>query len=194
MDPKTGKSSFVDSPFKRSTIRALTWGAGCGLVLSLVLLSVYFYTQRPKGWDTQALRVKNTKAEALFRMDERLQETSSGVIFTVDLENATAADITLPSTLTIMQARKGSGALHGSLLKLDREHFIPAHHVVSITLENDDLCAAKADPQSCYDSYFKDEGEIVIFEKTHRYEVHISVPALTPPRNETVTGVPVQKG
>lgn len=76
----------------------------------LVLLCVYFYTQRPKGSDTRALRVKNAKAEALSLMDEQLAEKSIGTIFTVDLENTTGADITLPQTLRVMQATKGTGA------------------------------------------------------------------------------------
>lgn len=52
---------------------------------------------------------------------------------------------------------KETGALHASLLNLDKEYFIPAHHVVSITLENSDLCAPKVEPQSCFDTYFKAE-------------------------------------
>src|SRR5262249_35186533 len=62
------------SPWKRLIVRALAWGVGCGLAISLVLLSVYFYTQRAKGWDTRALRVKNAKAEALSLMNEQLAE------------------------------------------------------------------------------------------------------------------------
>jgi hypothetical protein len=39
-------------------------GVGRGLTISLVLLSEYFYPQRPKGWDTSASRAKNATAEA----------------------------------------------------------------------------------------------------------------------------------
>ena len=173
------------SLWKRLIIRALAWGVGCGLAISVVLLSVYFYAQRPKGWDTGSLRVKNIKAEGLFLMDEKLAVKSTGTMFTVDLENTTGADITLPQTLTVMQEAKATGALHGSLLKLDKEYFLPAYHVVSIRLDNDDLCAAKADPQTCFNSYFKDEAQLVIFDETRRYEVRIPIPAFTTPRAGT---------
>jgi hypothetical protein len=178
------------SPWKRLIIGALAWGVGCGLAISLVLLSVNSYTQRPKGWDTRPLRVKNVKAEGLFLMDEKLAEKSTGTMFTVDLENTTGADITLPQTLTVMQATKATGVLHGSLLKLDKEYFLPAYHVVSITLDNDDLCAAKADPQTCFNSYFKDEAQIVIFDETRKYEIRIPIPAFTPPKSGS--GPPVR--
>ena len=62
----------------RLTAWWLAGGVSCGLVISLVLLSVYFYVQRPKGWDTRSLRVKNAKAEALSLMDEQLAEKSIG--------------------------------------------------------------------------------------------------------------------
>jgi hypothetical protein len=77
------------------------------------------------------LRAKATKAGALSLMDENLEKKSTGVIFTVDLENAPGADIALPQSVTIMEATKATGALHGSLLKLDKEYFLPAHHVAS---------------------------------------------------------------
>ncbi len=169
------------SPLKRVLIPALVGGAVCGLIISLALLAAYFYTRRPKGWDTHALMAKHTQAGAYIRMNEKLEEASSGVIFTVDVENTTPSDIRLPTTVTIMQATKATGALHGSLLKLSREYFLPARHVVSIGLENDDLCAGKDDPQSCFDRYFKEEAEIVIFNETGRYELHIPMPAFTPP-------------
>ena len=183
---KDGEHCGPMSPLKRLVILALAWGASCGLIISLVLLSVYFYTQRPKVWDTRAVRVKAAKAEALSRMDERLEETGSGTDFTVDLENTTGTDITLPSTLTIMQARKGTGSLHDSLLKLDRQYFLPAHHVVSITLANDNLCVAKLDPQNCFDAYFGEDSEIVIFDEMLKYEIHISIPAFTRPKNGVI--------
>jgi hypothetical protein len=82
-----------------------------------------------------------------------------------------------------MQIEKSTGALHGSQLKLDREYFLPAHHVVSVSLDNDNLCVAKLDPQNCFDAYFKKDSEIVIFDETSKYEIHIPIPTFTPPKN-----------
>lgn len=157
MDAKPNEYPTV-SPWLRLIVRALAWGAGCGLGISLVLLAVYFYMQRPKGWDTGAVRARSAEARSLGRLDEHLGEVSSGTTFSVDLENATGEDVTLPSTVRIMQSTKNTGALRGSLLKLDYDYFLPAHHVVSIRLANDDLCAGNRDPQDCFDAYFKDDG------------------------------------
>ncbi len=90
--------SQAPAPWKRLIVRGLAWGFGCGLAVFLVFLAVLFYAQRPKGWDARALRVKNAKAEGLSLMDEHLAEKSTGISFTVDLENTTGADITLPQT------------------------------------------------------------------------------------------------
>jgi hypothetical protein len=123
-------------------------------------------------------------------MGEKLEEKSTGTMFTVDLENTTGADLTLPQTLTVMQTTKGTGALR-SLLKFEKEYFLPGHHVVSVVLENDELCAAKVEAQTCFDSYFKDQSEIVVFDELHKYEIRIGIPALTPPK-PTRYSVPVE--
>ena len=82
-----------------------------------------------------------------------------------------------------MQTDRQTGALHGSLLKLDKEYFIPAGHVVSVVLENDDLCVAKEEPQTCFDAYFKDQSEIVIFDEATKYEIRVAIPTFTAPKN-----------
>ena len=186
MHEKATEHHAVESLWKRLIVRALAWGIGCGVGIATLLLAVYFYMQRPKDWDTSALRVKNVRAEGIDRLDEGLAQTSVGTFFSVDLENTTAADITLSQNLTIMQTTKGTEALHGSLLKLHKEYFVPAHHVVTIMLENDELCAAKVEPQTCFNNYFKDQSQIYIFDDIHKYEVRIPIPAFTAPEGENV--------
>jgi hypothetical protein len=188
MQPEEPKK---ERSWKKFAIRAIAGGFGFGVGAAVVVLIFVWYSERPKSWDTSALRVKGVRAEGLFLMGEKLEEKSTGTMFTVDLENATGADLTLPQTLTVMQTAKGTGALHGSLLKLDKDYFLPGHHVVSVVLQNDDLCAAKVEAQTCFDSYFKDQSEIVVFDELHKYEVHIGVPSLTPPRPSS-NSVPVE--
>ena len=68
----------------------------------------------------------------------------------------------------------------------DKEYFVPAHHVVTITLENVELCAAKVEPQTCFNNYFKDQSQIYIFDDIHKYEARIPIPAFTAPKGENV--------
>jgi hypothetical protein len=170
---------------KRLLIRFFAWGAGCGLILGVVIVASLFYEQRPKAWDTHALRVKYAKAEGLSRLNEKFDEVSSGITFSVDVENTTAADVTLPRTLTTMGQTRGSHSLHGSFLKLGGDYFLPARHVTTISLGSDDLCAANHPPQQCFDSYFKDDENLVIFDESHKYEILIPVPTLTLPHGQT---------
>jgi hypothetical protein len=129
--------------------------------------------------------VKNAKAEGLSRLNDKFDEIGSGVTFSVDVENTTAADATLPRTLATMSQTRGSHSLHGSFLKLASDYFLPSRHVTTISLDSDDLCAANYPPQQCFDSYFKDNENLVIFDEAHKYEILIPVPALTLPTGQT---------
>jgi hypothetical protein len=171
------------STAKRLFIRTFAWGAGCGLVLIVGATAIFFYSQRPKAWDTHRLVVRHAKAEGLSRMNEKFDEVSSGITFSADVENTTAADVTLPASLTLMGQTRGSHSLHGSLLKLGSDYFLPAHHVTTISLDSSELCAANDPPQQCFDSYFKDDEDLVLFDESHKYEILIPVPALTLPKS-----------
>jgi hypothetical protein len=112
-------------------------------------------------------------------------ETGSGVSFSVDLLNTTSSDLTIPKTVIIMQATRGTHTLHSSLLWLAGDYFIPAGHSVSATLENSGFCRANEDPQQCFDDHFKGDDEIVLFDQSPKYEIHISVPPIRIPKNST---------
>jgi hypothetical protein len=182
MDTEQGKTPASIAPWKRLIIRAFAWGVGCGLAISLVLLSLHFYIQRPKNWDTHALRVRNVKAQSLENLkfeQNKLVTTSVGTTFNVDLENTTGADITLPQTVLVTQATKLTGALLGSSLKLAKDFFIPAHHVVTIWIENSELCAAEVHGKVCFDRYFQEYSEIILFDEKAKFEIRIPIPAFT---------------
>ena len=155
-------------------------------MLVFALIAVYVHRQRPKSWNPRALRTLQAKAQPVTRENEKLEEESSGIIFTVDVENATSSDITLPQTLTVMQKTRDSEALHGSFLKFDDDYFIPARHVVTITISADNLCTADFEPQGCYDQTFKGDSEIIVFDNSEKYELRIPIPALTLPAKEPV--------
>ena len=178
----------ISPRLKSIVIRTLVWGFGFGVGVGLVVLAVMFYLERPKGWDTKSIRASNVKAETLSKLDDHdpfaaiavpTDFVSTGNIFSADLQNATGKDITLPASVTIMQTAKETGALHSSLLRLSRNYFLPAHHTVTITLENDDECLSTVKVEDCYNGYFKDESNIVLFDQTQKYEIRIPIPPLT---------------
>jgi hypothetical protein len=84
-----------------------------------------------------------------------------------------------------MAQAKASHALHGSFLKLGREYFLPSHHVTTISLDVEDLCAANDPPQSCFDGYYTDDEYIVLFDEGRKYEILIPVPPFTLPSSQT---------
>jgi hypothetical protein len=182
------------SSTKRLLIRSFAWGVGCGLIMVVAVGGIVLYEQRPKAWDTKSLRVKQAKAEGLSRLNDKFDEISSGITFSVDVENTTANDVTLPRSLTTMSQTRGSHSLHGSFQKLGADYFLPAGHVVTISLDSDDVCAAKESPQECFRSYFKDEESIVVFDEAHKYEIVIPVPALTLPSGQTAPAPPCKNG
>jgi len=190
MDEPLNVLPTISPRVKRIVVRTLVWGFGFGVGIGLIVLAVMFYSERPKGWDTKSLRESSVKAGALSKLDrdpelkqtaeEHWTTTSTGSIFTVDLQNTTGKDITLPASVTIMQMAKGTGALHGSFLKLSKNYFLPAHHTVTITLENDGECSPTVKVEECFNSYFKDESDIVLFDQSQKYEIRIPIPPLTP--------------
>ncbi len=113
-----------------------------------------------------------------------LTETSSGISFSVDLQNTTNEDVTIPKTVIVMQASRGTHTLHDSLLALKGDYFIPAGHSVLATLENSELCAAHEDPHQCFDAFFKNDDEIVLFDESRKYEIHISIPQIQIPKGQ----------
>jgi hypothetical protein len=190
MDEPLNVLPTISPRVKRIVVRTLVWGFGFGVGIGLIVLAVMFYLERPKGWDTKSLRESSVKAGALSKLDrdpelkqtveEHWTTTSTGSIFTVDIQNTTGKDITLPASLTIMQTAKGTGALHGSFLKLPKDYFLPAHHTVTITLENDSECSPTVKVEECFNSYFKDESDIVLLDQSQKYEIRIPIPPLTP--------------
>ena len=173
--------------WKKLLLLGAGFGAGFAIV-SVALVGFWlWYSSRPKPWDAKALLARQVKAEGLSRLNDKFDEISSGVTFTVDIENATAADVTSSGSLSPRGQTRGSMALHGSFLKLPADYFLPTHQVTTIHLDADDLCAANEPPQRCFDSYFKGDQNIVIFDDVHRYQVMIPVPALTLPAGAAKT-------
>lgn len=192
MDIRVDDARTTENKGKYHFVRAFAWGAGFGLAVALVLVFIYYAAQRPKRWDVGALRVNSVKAEGVDLLDDNFDEKSVGTFFTVDLQNTTSEDITLPESVRVMQEAGDTGTLHGSLLKVGKDYFIPAHHVAAITLENHDLCAAHVEPRVCFDNYFGDQKAIVIFDEMHKFEIRIPMPKFSPPNGQSGPGVPVQ--
>jgi hypothetical protein len=120
------------------------------------------------------------------------EEINSGVSFSVDLQNTSSADVTIPKTLIIMQATRGTHTLHDSLLTLEGDYFIPAGHTISVTLKNSEFCAAHEDAHQCFDSFFKNDDEIVLFDQAKKFEIHIAIPPIRIPKDQAMylTGKP----
>jgi len=156
------------------------------VVVSLAFGGVYFYTRHPEGWDKKAVRPAAVNAVPLSRLNDKFEEVGTGVAFTIDLENTRSQDITVSQSVIIMQEDKASYALHGSFLKLDRDVFIPSRHTVRMFLDASDLCVAKYDPQTCFNTYFQNDSYIVLLDNSLKYEIRIPMPKLTIPSEQRV--------
>ncbi len=203
MDEQPNASPTTPPRWKRIILRAAVWGFSFGIGVGLVIVVLAVYTGRQKGWDTKSLRAMSAKAAGRgavtewdadgkpIEYDEKGAEIGRGGIITVDIQNSTGRDITLPASITIMQAKKGTGALHASFLKLSQDYLLPARHTVSVTLDADNLCSiwtvsdSPTPPppvkfEDCLKVYFGDDTEIVLFDQAQKYEIHVAVPVFTP--------------
>ncbi len=169
----------TDSPWKLWALRILLGGLGVGAGLGIVVAISIWMLDRPKGWDTRALQPHHVTVAGIGHAKDngpRLDVDSIGTEFTFDLENTTSEDITLPKSVRVMLSDKNSGSLADSTLVLQKDYFLPAKHTVSINLENANECVATMKTDACFDSFFKDMGEIVIFDQPAKREIKLPIP------------------
>ena len=189
--PAMDSEPVISAPQPRRLIaRALAWGIGFGIGCSIAFGALYYYVVKPKSWDTRSIRVQGSKAEGIGQLGKRTDSgftlDAIGTSFTVDLKNTTGADISLPTSLRIMETTKGTGALHESPLKLSKDYFLPAGHTVSVSIDDASLCTTDTKTDKCFETKFKDQADIVIFDESSKLEIHIPIPAFTPEKD----GVP----
>ena len=60
-------------------LRTAGVAAGVAVALAALALSIYWYSARPKAWDTHALIVKHAIAEGLSHLNDKFEEVSSGL-------------------------------------------------------------------------------------------------------------------
>lgn len=97
----TQSSTWASSPWKRIVVRDVVGGAAAGMVLLIGVISLYLYSERPKKWNKGAIRSVSVEALPMDRLDNHWNEESSGINFTVALENTTTEDVTIPSSVTL---------------------------------------------------------------------------------------------
>ena len=183
-DRKSIRATLVDAaPVEEGYIieppKSLHWDDSSGPNASKVLPAVKFDPSTAVGLDDKPIPLN-------------IEGQSSGISFSVDLQNTTDADVTVSKNVIIMQATRGTHTLHDSLLSLEGDYFVPAGHTVSVTLKNSALCATNEEAHQCFDAFFKDDDEIVLFDQAQKYEIHIAIPPIRIPKDQAIylTGKP----
>ncbi len=148
-----------------------------GATIGVLLLSSFYpYLFARKTWDADALRVTKVTAEGVTKLGENGVEVSTGVTFSVDIENTTERDVTLPQGTLINEQRRQSRALHGSSLKLTEDALLPRHRNTRVFLDADALCAPNYPAHVCFEDHFKDDDNVVLFDQRNAYTVVIPIP------------------
>lgn len=155
------------------------WGAGFAFAFWMISLI------NLKAWNTHALHTTWVRVEPLGQWNSKREVVSSGFDFTVVVQNTTRTDVTLTKGQTILAQHRASRALHETDLKLHREYFLPAQHSAIISVESSELCGADEQPQKCFDGNFKNDDDLVIFDKSSRFELHIPIPTFKSPSDSS---------
>jgi hypothetical protein len=182
------ESTTASSPWKQTFFRAAGWGFGFGAGIVIVGGICLWLWNRPKGWDTGALRARNIKAEGIAHAkphDNVLDLDAIGTAFTFDLENTTREDVTLSPGVRIMLSDKETKALSDSTLVVTKDYFLPSKQSVSVTIQNSSECNESMKTTDCFDAIFKGSNEIVIFDENAKREIRLKIPPLTPTKNGT---------
>ncbi len=166
-------SNVATSSWKSIVVRSLSWGAGFGVVIVVVIGALIYLSNRPKTWQTRTLEFKAAKLE---QFGVSADGTSKWIWLVADIQNRSSEDITLPKETRIMEAKQGTGVLDSSSFKLTKDYFLPAHETSSVTLEDSVYCEAAKTTNQCYQRDFGDVGQIVLFDDDRKYEVQITLP------------------
>jgi hypothetical protein len=167
---------------KLFAVQAVGWGFGWGLGMAAVILSVMYFTHRPKGRDKNAFIAQRVKVQGLYDIPKGVDSKHTTSFFiTVDLENRTGQDVTLPNDMTVMVLDKGTNALMTYDMTGPQAAFLPAHHVTGVTLNSGEFCPKDVDPRGssamdeCFEKTLK-HFDLLLFDPAGNYEIKIPIP------------------
>ena len=197
MRPARIQRTYELTAGERMVIRALVGGMSLGMVLLCGIAVFYLYQTRPRGWDATGIRAVQQDTTAIDlsaalpaaagqALSPAAQPGSAGKaemrvatgIIHADLANTTTHDATLSRSVPVMEGQSGTRILRNSKLMLDRDYFLPAGHIVSVTMSADLSCPGSVTPEICIESYLHSVDEIVLFDRGDRDEVHIPLTSI----------------
>jgi hypothetical protein len=169
-------------------LRALGWGIGGGIGLGLVLALFIYIADRPKSRDSKAFVAHNAKVTGVyFTSNDQTQLPASlkskyetTFFISIDLENNTGQDVTLPNDMTVMGVDKKTGALTRYDVKGPQSAFLPAHHTTQIQMVSGGFCSTDIEPlgkrmDGCFDSSLR-RYDLVLFDGPGNYEIKVPIP------------------
>ena len=167
--------------------RTVLWGASFGVAAVMTLFVLFaalnWYTSRPKGWDTNAIKGISSTMSQTFTIDNN-QFKATGFSASFIVENKTSRDFTL-QTLQFYGRDVKSQALEEVKLTLDHQFAIPAHERTEVTASMDYSCSAsdlvtgatrERDGKECFQDALGDVSEFVAFDKGSHTRLNLPKP------------------
>ena len=116
-------------------------GAAAGIVvLAGIALFVYWYSLKPKSWDTKTISSVSANAGTFYQFETDDRVKIAGFSLKFVLANNTDRDYTLPLDVKMFERQAGTEALEDFKGKLEHPVLIPAHDRAQATISLNYSC------------------------------------------------------
>jgi hypothetical protein len=177
-------------------LRAAGVAAGVTVALSGVAFSIYWYSSRPKSWDTKAISCVSANAGAVYEYNtETRVMKASGFSLRFALANNTGRDYTVPPNIKLFKRQTGTQALEEFNGKLEHAFLIPAHERAQLTIQADYGCGvsdldgghvSERDEPTCFHDAFGEVSGFVALDEDNKVRLNLLKPTLVTSKDEKV--------
>ena len=165
-----------------------SFGVAAAATTVLLLAGAAWYASRPRAWDRSAVTATALPATQRFTLGNQTppEFKQAGFVLRYALQNNTNRDITLPTSVAVMQRlSEGSAldALPGAAI--EEAVFIPADEAARLEILVDWSCDIGVDgtlqarrPGECFDDLVEAMDGMVLFYENDRIQVELPKPQL----------------
>jgi hypothetical protein len=196
---ETGRQTIVRTAVWK---RALAFGAGFGVaaVLTVAVIGgcVYWYSTRPKGWDSTLIKCIGASAVQSFELDDAKKEFhGSGFDLKFVLENQTGRDYTVPQDLRLFTKDQKTAALEEFSGKVEHPYVVPARERAMVEVDVEYSCTSvdmvtdkrtDRDPQTCFNEEFGTTESLVGFDDETHTRLNLMKPTFAAPASHKEQG------
>ena len=179
-------------------LRAGGVAAGVTVALAGIGLSIYWYSTRPKSWDSKAILCVSANAGAVYEYNTETRAMKvSGFSLRFAVANNTGRDYTVPQNVKLFKRQAATEALEEFSGKLEHAFSIPAHERAQVTIQTDYSCKvsdldsgkeSERDEPTCFRDALGDVSGFVALDEDNKVRLDLPKPTLVTSKDDKANG------